>query len=400
MYLKDCIESVKKQNISPKEIICIDDGSTDGSYEYLKNISENDAEIIVLHQENQGAGIARNKALNIAKGKYIAFLDADDLFIDTDALDEMYKLCEENNISVCRALKNFTDGTVYKSEKFYIDILKNDEKSNILSYRDFQDDYDYMCYIYKRELLENYGIKFPPYRRFQDPPFLVRALYNADKIILCNRWLYSYRKPTIASRFEAVKVLDMLKGLMDNLEFAAEHKLDVLLDNTMNRVDYEYFYVIKKYMPQNVEILNILMAIDDISVKKRKKHIRLLEYVCDCIRDDNEAYGKKLCSQIEDSDEIMIYGAGYFGKLFWDYLKRKELWKKVNSFVVTKEPNNTRFMDVKIRTVDDICDRLIPIYIAVAGMAQEEIYENLIEKGYKKVYRLNTFYIEEVMQNG
>ena len=62
-YLKNCIASVKKQTISPKEVICIDDGSTDGSYEYLKDLSKNDLEILVIQQENQGAGIARNKGL-------------------------------------------------------------------------------------------------------------------------------------------------------------------------------------------------------------------------------------------------------------------------------------------------------------------------------------------------
>ncbi|BAQ61472.1 glycosyltransferase [Geminocystis sp. NIES-3708] len=77
-YLKDAIESVIKQNYQPLEIILIDDGSTDNTAKIAKSFQD----IQYIYQENSGPVIARNNGIKIAKGEYIAFLDADDLWTD------------------------------------------------------------------------------------------------------------------------------------------------------------------------------------------------------------------------------------------------------------------------------------------------------------------------------
>lgn len=79
-FLKDGLNSLLKQTLREIEIICVDDGSTDGSLVILKEFEKTDARIRVIHQENQGAGAARNNGMDVARGKYLAFLDADDFF--------------------------------------------------------------------------------------------------------------------------------------------------------------------------------------------------------------------------------------------------------------------------------------------------------------------------------
>ena len=79
-FLKDGLNSLLKQTLREIEIICVDDGSTDGSLVILKEFEKADARIRVIHQENQGAGAARNNGMDVARGKYLAFLDADDFF--------------------------------------------------------------------------------------------------------------------------------------------------------------------------------------------------------------------------------------------------------------------------------------------------------------------------------
>lgn len=398
-YLKNCIASVKKQTISPKEVICIDDGSTDGSYEYLKDLSKNDLEILVIQQENQGAGIARNKGLAVARGDYIAFLDADDTFDDVDALEKMYELCEKNKISVCRALKNNTDGTVYDREKFFISLLNDAGKPNIINYIDYQDDYDYMAYIYKRELLLENDIKFPHYRRFQDPPFLVRALYKANRIIICDKWLYSYRQPMGAPRFNAVKVADMLAGMRDNLRFAINYNLDLLFFNTLNRIEYEYHNIIVAFLPQNIEILNLLIEINSIVINKRSKILRPLVYVQKCVQYKNDKYEKELCDDINNSEEIIIYGAGHYGQLFYDFLLRHGLESKVSRFVVSNDICQNVVKGLPVVLLADVKEKNKPIYIAVDGLPQNEIYEALMQQSYDKVYKVNILCIDEVMRS-
>ena len=90
-YLRECLDSVVNQTLKDIEIICIDDGSTDGSLDILNEYAQKDNRIMILTQQNQGAGMARNKGLEIAKGEYLSFLDSDDFF----ELDMLEKMCEK-----------------------------------------------------------------------------------------------------------------------------------------------------------------------------------------------------------------------------------------------------------------------------------------------------------------
>ena len=77
-YLDRCIGSVVSQTYKNLEIILVDDGSTDDSYEICKRWEEKDQRILLIHKENGGQSSARNLALDIATGDYIAFVDSDD----------------------------------------------------------------------------------------------------------------------------------------------------------------------------------------------------------------------------------------------------------------------------------------------------------------------------------
>lgn len=77
-YLDDCLASVLRQTEQRFQVICVDDGSTDGSLDILKRSAQKDPRFVILTQSNKGAGVARNRALTWAKGTYVKCLDADD----------------------------------------------------------------------------------------------------------------------------------------------------------------------------------------------------------------------------------------------------------------------------------------------------------------------------------
>ena len=114
-FLKDGLNSLLKQTLREIEIICVDDGSTDGSLVILKEFEKADARIRVIHQENQGAGAARNNGMDVARGKYLAFLDADDFF-EKNMLKAAYDRAEETEAEVCVFNADLYDHTekVYK----------------------------------------------------------------------------------------------------------------------------------------------------------------------------------------------------------------------------------------------------------------------------------------------
>ena len=93
-YLQKCLNSVLEQTLTDWEAICINDGSTDGSEQILREFSAKDERFVIEMQENQGVSAARNRGLELANGKYIMFMDNDD-FLHPQAFEIAYQAIEE-----------------------------------------------------------------------------------------------------------------------------------------------------------------------------------------------------------------------------------------------------------------------------------------------------------------
>lgn len=103
LYLEECLDSLLNQNISRDEyeIICVNDGSTDGSLETLHNYASKYHNIIVIDKENGGVSSARNVGIDIAKGDYIWFFDSDDV-LKSNSLLSLKSIITENNLDRIR----------------------------------------------------------------------------------------------------------------------------------------------------------------------------------------------------------------------------------------------------------------------------------------------------------
>ena len=100
-YLYECLESVLLQNLQEIEVICVNDGSTDGSFNILSELAWTDERLHIINQENKGVGEARNVGIREAKGEYLAFIDPDDKYYNFKALENLYNKAKENNALVC-----------------------------------------------------------------------------------------------------------------------------------------------------------------------------------------------------------------------------------------------------------------------------------------------------------
>lgn len=107
-YLAQCIDSILAQTRRDIEIICIDDGSSDGTMGILEEYEKKDGRIRVIRQENAGAGAARNNGLRWATGEYLSFLDADDFF-EPDMLEK----------AVAAADQYAADYVVFQADRYY-----------------------------------------------------------------------------------------------------------------------------------------------------------------------------------------------------------------------------------------------------------------------------------------
>lgn len=102
MYIEKCIRSIMDQTYTNMQIICVDDGSTDGSLEIMQELSKEDARVEIISGDHKNAGAARNKGIYAAKGEYICFIDSDD-YLEPDMFEVMQKKMKANNadIAIC-----------------------------------------------------------------------------------------------------------------------------------------------------------------------------------------------------------------------------------------------------------------------------------------------------------
>ncbi len=118
-YLRECLDSIAKQTQKDIEVICVDDGSTDGSPDILKKFAKKDARFKVVRQKNQGPSVARNTGIALAKGEYLYFVDSDD-WLEHDALERLVSLADSKQL----------DHIVFSAEAFCDKDYENGARPN------------------------------------------------------------------------------------------------------------------------------------------------------------------------------------------------------------------------------------------------------------------------------
>lgn len=194
-YIKRCLESLILPKFE-KEIIIIDDGSTDNSLNLINEfMNENKNEnIVLLKQKNNGAAVARNKAIKKAIGDYIMFVDSDDF---------IFKLPSERLVKECRNNYDLIIGNLLYIEE------KNGILQNVYKYplKEFlgEDlllrmllDSNFSSFItkslYKKEFLLKNNIFMTPHQFFEDMMFCFKALLFSEKVKLSGEVFYFYEK--------------------------------------------------------------------------------------------------------------------------------------------------------------------------------------------------------------
>lgn len=117
-FIEQAIESVLAQSFEDFEVIIVNDASTDKTPEIIRRLAQRDSRIKVLkHSENQGPGMARNTAIQVARGRYLAFLDADDLWMSHKLETQLAFIKETNSPFVYSAFRIIHESTGQQGEK-------------------------------------------------------------------------------------------------------------------------------------------------------------------------------------------------------------------------------------------------------------------------------------------
>lgn len=198
-YLKRLLDSIINQNEKSLEIILINDGSTDNSLDILKNYEKKYKNIKVINKKNGGVSKSRNDGLNIATGKYICFLDADD-YIDKDYFKEILKLLNKYNVELLN-FGFFSDVENNKLEQISSDIVNyknklyqthNDIKKDFVNLWDNTMLYNIWNKVYLKEIIDKNNISFPNYNWGEDIAFNREYLNSISSMYNSNKAFYHY----------------------------------------------------------------------------------------------------------------------------------------------------------------------------------------------------------------
>ncbi len=194
-FLRQCLDSVLGQTLKELEVICVDDGSIDGSMDILREYQGKDSRVKILSQKNLHAGAARNNGLSAASGEYIHFLDADD-WVEQDAYRSWLAAAKKTEADVCICFyEKFDHQTGEKTRCSY----KMNEEYLVCS--SFKKNPRYFIYhavvpwnkIYRRVFLQEKGILFDDLICANDRFFYFRMLVNARRIAIVQEYWVHYR---------------------------------------------------------------------------------------------------------------------------------------------------------------------------------------------------------------
>lgn len=230
-YLCQCLNSILSQSLNDIEIICVDDCSTDGCNDILVSYAANDSRFKVIRNNNNlHAGPSRNRGLEIAKGEYILFMDADDWLVE-DSLERLYldTVCMKADISRCRALEydNIT-GEKVKNEFSYLKNVPFYLFNRIIQYSKFPHILTKVNVapwggLYKRSFLLQNNIAFDSLSCCNDRAFYCKSIILATRVVFFKTELVNYRtnnkSSLVGSRakyfychFDSFNIIDFLCG--------------------------------------------------------------------------------------------------------------------------------------------------------------------------------------------
>lgn len=242
--IRRALASVFNQTLANIELICVDDGSTDDSLDLLRQCS--DRRLRIYAQEHAGSGPARNLGMAKAAGEYIFFLDSDDYIPDCNALKKMYFTAKRHATNVVAGnLKFDQNGQITENPKRELRFRQD----VVYKYSDWQYDFGYYLFMYATHFLRKEKIVFPALLRYQDPPFMVRALNRAASFVGCNVFSYCQSIPASPKVFNEQQAADMLEGMVLNLVYARQNSLKQLIIYT-RRHFYDSQFQIEPYKNQ------------------------------------------------------------------------------------------------------------------------------------------------------
>ncbi|OBR63540.1 hypothetical protein A7K91_06185 [Paenibacillus oryzae] len=409
-YINECMQSILSQTLADIEIICINDGSVDGTADILDTCAEKDSRVRVVHKGNSGYGHSVNIGFDLAKGQYVGVVEADD-YIDKEMYLHLYEEAKIKDADFVKADFHmfYGDGT---SRKFVFRPLFERESDKDMYNRvvNYEEDIRVLnnyvvtwAGIYKRDFIKQNHIYHneTPGAAYQDNGFWYQVMLHSKKALFINKPYYFVRRDNDSSSIynpqkifctndEYEFIRSFIRSQKRNVEILLQFQWGNLFrihENDMMRISGEFHKMFAERFRN--EFLTAIekreFAADQLSQAEQIR-LNLLLGNCDSYIEKYFSFGSHSLQRIEQANHIAIYGGKWNGKRVLSILRNHGYLDKLLGIVVSNLEGKDEVIDriflKEIQGIDYETDTLF--ILAAQEKHQDDMIRQLKERGYYK----------------
>ena len=401
-YIRECLASVRNQTLADLEVLCVDDGSTDGTLAILREYEAMDERIHVLrHAENRGQSCGRNLALSHAVGEYVYMLDADDMILPR-ALEELYGKCLAGRLDVAGfEARYFTEDRAFWKEAqkkpiTYEPCPVMDGRSALVYCMEKEAfSLSVPTFLMRRSYLEELGLRFVEGILHEDVGYIFELISRAERICFFHEAYFVRRiraQSTMTKGFADANIEGYLKSFLRSFE------LEKVL-GAYYRENPPFEAAVKKWRRDVFGRLRQLYAQSEGKIfGQRGGHVgeevrRMFEVVKLVTVGEAQAegiMGEELCRKLKslpegqegEAPQVYICGMGQYAERVIEMAGA--LGIVVRGILVGKKDRRA-FRGFPVYQVGEAQEKELPVIMGVSHYGQEEYEKALREAGYRNV---------------
>ena len=263
-YLPRCIDSIINQSYKNLEIILVDDGSPDNCGKICDDYAKKDSRIRVIHKQNGGVSSARNAALDIARGDYIAFVDSDD-YIESDMYAHLYNnlIKYKADVSICGFLSIYSNSnkTCERKSDSVIDIHNGVSALQNVFSGDLYQGYLWNK-LFKKSLVDNQRFD-TKIKVCEDSLFCTQVFVNAKSVVYDSVQLYNYFRHSGG----------VCSGGFTEAKYTAYYAFEKMREQVKGRYEELIKYIDYNELRYGVHLLSLLF---DTKIDDKNKYLNLI----------------------------------------------------------------------------------------------------------------------------
>lgn len=390
-YLQPCVDSVLAQTLQDIEVICVDDGSSDGSDKILDDYAKRDARVKVIHKENAGYGVAMNTGIRAATGEYIGIVESDDVVLP-NMYEELYKHAKQDDLDIVKSdafywleTHNFQVRIHIKALDDFYDRVLTEENRDVF----FQFYMNTWTGIYKRSFLLENDIwhSATPGASYQDNGFWIQTMTLCKNAKWLNEAFYLYRQDNPMASVKSKDKVYAMKNEYTHVEEILRKKV------SEDSLEYCLYYRALRNKGTFMRIADELKRefcdtiIEDYThYKKLIEKNSALNLWYQQVVDTPDEYcnqfikeKQELESTLQSEPSIFIYGAGVYGKYVFRNLVNLGLADKILCFVTSKKETVSYVGDKEVKCIQEVEEQLKNALVILASSPKSVAYQEMSE---------------------